>query len=246
MAKNKKAKKSKDNIEVQAAKARKRANIIVGIVAGIAAIILIAVAVLSTVHVDPLDKLDKPSAAAGSTEHYDLYNLSSSSPISTNDGAQSKIRSALSGMDFSVMNAVLQWNWDYSYNFSRNKNGKKIELTAAQVDAISAASDAYMVEYVYKNAEMDENGELIKSTAHKLVVDGETVYFDRVKVLITDTKDSVGEIYMYPYIYDCVKNRVANGGLTYENYRVTAVKVRANTTSAFAALADVVESINRG
>lgn len=239
MAKNKKSK-SNGNIEAQTAKARKRANIIVGIVAGIAAVILIAVAVLSAVRVDPLDKLDKPSAEK--LEHYDLYDLGSTTPLS-DDAAQSKIRSALSGMDFSIMNAVLQWNWDYSYNFSRNKSGKKIELTAAEVDAISATENAYMVEYVYNNAAMDENGEIVKSTAHKLVVDGETVYFDRIKILITDTKDSVGEIYMYPYIYDRVKNRVANDGLTYQNYRVTAVKVRANTTTAFAALADVAASV---
>lgn len=229
------------NIQVSqaAVKSHRRANIAVAIVASIAALIIIAIIVMSTVRVDPIDKLDKPNKSG---EHYDLYDLGSSAVLPTNDSAQSKIRSALGSMDFSIMNAVLQWNWDYSYNFVRNKSGKKIEMSASQIDEIAATATQYMVEYVYTPAVI-VNGEIDLKSVRSLTVDGEKIYFDRVKMLIGDTDGSVGEIYMYPYIYDRVHNRVADDGMTYATYKITAVKVRANTTSAFAALGDLVDSL---
>lgn len=216
----------------------KKANIIVAVVLGIAALILIAIAVLCSVRVDPLDGLKKP-------ERYDLYKVGTSAPMSTNDGEQSKIRNALNDMDFSVMNAILQWNWDYSYNFKRDGDGKKIQMTAEAISNIGATNSEYMVEYVYKPAQYKydptENKSVLEySTAQSLKVDGETIYFDRVKVLIGNTAGSVGEITLYPYLYDRVNNKVADGGEAYDSYRVTPIKVRANTTAAYAALAEIV------
>lgn len=236
MSKNKKQNKAADRA---VAASHKKANIIVAIVVGIAALFLIAVAVLCAVRVDPLDKVAAPKESKG--ERYEIYDRGSSSPLVAEKSVQSKIRSALSGMDFSVMNAVLQWNWDYSYNFSRNSDGDKIMMTADDVVAKTGSADEYMIEYVYENATVD--GELDKSKAKSLEVDGETVYFDRLKVVIGDTENSVGEIYLYPYIYERATNKIAGGGVPYSTYRITPVKVRANTTSAYAALADIVRDI---
>lgn len=220
----------------------RKANIVVIIVAAITALILIAIAVMCAVRVDPLDKITAPDAKK--SEQYNLYDLNSSTPLVTNSSAQSKIRTALSTMDFSVMNAVLQWNWDYSYNFVRNSDDKKITMSAEEVKNKTAGSTQYMVEYVYVSSVVD--GKLDKKLAHKIEVDGETVYFDRLKVLIGNTENSVGEIYMYPYIYEYATNMVAEDGVRYETYKITPVKVRANTTEAYAALGRIVTEIKNG
>lgn len=234
-------KKSK-NVTVESS--RRTANIIAIIVVAIAALFLVAIGVLCIVRVDPLDKLDKPDAN-NAAEYYDFYNLGTSEPMSSNEAVQSKLRNIMDSMDFNVMNAILQWHWDYSYNFVRDKDGAKTEWGAAQVQLIRAATDAYMVEVVYKNAEYDEKGELIKSSAHSLEVDGETIYFDRVKVVIVDTDNSVGLLTLYPYLYDRVHNQAADGGLPYATYKMTPVTVRANTTDAFDALGELATEISR-
>ncbi|MDE7108184.1 MAG: hypothetical protein K2O39_07665 [Clostridiales bacterium] len=220
----------------------RKANIAVIIVAAITALILIAIAVMCSVRVDPLDGLNTPDA--NKSERYELYDLDSSVPLMTTSKAQSKIRTALGTMDFSVMNAVLQWNWDYSYNFARNSECKKITLSASEINEKCSTEKEYMVEYVYVDSVV--NGELDKSLAQKLTVDGETIYFDRVKVLIGDTENSVGEIYLYPYVYEYATNRVAEDGTRYESYKITPVKVRANTTEAYNALKNIVTEIKNG
>lgn len=239
------AKKNKKN-DVSVAEAVKtshrRANIAVIIVAAITALLLIAIAVMCSVRVDPLDGLKTPDAKK--SERYELYDLDTSAPLMTTSKAQSKIRAALSQMDFSVMNAVLQLNWDYSYNFARNSEGKKITLSASEINEKTSTDKEYMVEYVYADAVV--NGELNKSLAQKLTVDGETIYFDRVKVLIGNTDGNVGEIYLYPYVYEYATNRVADDGARYESYKITPVKVRANTTDAYKALANLVTEIKNG
>lgn len=240
MAKNKKNEKTVVAEAVRSS--RKRANIAVAIVAGIAALILIAVAVCAAVRVDPMDGIAKLDESK--MEHYELYDLNGTDSLMTTKTTQSKIRTALGKMHFSVMNAILQWNWDYSYNFSRNSKGNKIKLTAEEVTAKKATDAEYMVELVYTNATV--NGELDKSIAKKLEVDGETVYFDRLKILIGDTDNGVGEIYMYPYIYDYANNKAADDGIRYETYRVTPVKVRANTTETYAALGKIITELNNG
>lgn len=239
------AKKNKKNdVSVaEAVKASHRAaNIVVIIVAAITALLLIAIAVMCSVRVDPLDGLKTPDTKKSG--RYELYDLDSSKPIVTTSNAQSKIRAALGKMDFSVMNAVLQWNWDYSYNFARNSKGKKITMSAAEINEKTSTETEYMVEYIYANSVV--NGELNKSLAQKLTVDGETIYFDRVKVLIGNTDNSVGEIYLYPYIHDYATNRVADDGVRYETYKITPVKVRANTTEAYNALKQIVAEAKNG
>ncbi|MCH5164964.1 MAG: hypothetical protein J1G01_01000 [Clostridiales bacterium] len=235
MSKNNKKVQKQENETVAAS--HKKANIAVIIVVSITALILIAIAVMCAVRVDPLDGLKRP-------ERYELYDLGNSTPTYTNESAQSKIRNAMDDMDFSVMNAVLQWNWDYSYNFVRDVNGNKTTMSADAISAVSATSTEYMVELIYKPVKI-EGGKIDYKTAQSLEVDGEKIYFDRVKILIGNTDGSVGEIRLYPYIYDRVHNKAAEGGETYSNYKITAVKVRANTTNAYAALASLAKTLSK-
>lgn len=226
------------SVTVSNGKQHKVANIIVSIVIGFAALIIIAIAVLCSVDVAPLDKVATP-------ERYDFYDLGSSNPTFSNEKTQSRIKGALDTMEFSIMSAVLQGKWDYSYNFVRSESGNKIEMNADEIDAVSAASNAYMIEFVYKQVEI-ERGEIVTSTAQSLEVDGETVYFDRLKVVIGDSAGDVGEIRLYPYIYDRVHNNAADDGETRAAYRITAIKVRANTTTAYAQLTELATAIKQG
>lgn len=238
MAKNT-VKKDKKTVDQAVAASHKKANIIVSVVVGIAALLLIAVAVLSIVRVDPLDKVNAPSESKG--EYYEIYDLGASAPLVAERSAQSKVRAALGEMKFSVLTAVLQWSWDYSYNFVRNSDGDKITMTADDVVAKKGGASEYMVEIIYTDATV--NGELDKSKAQSLEVDGETVYFDRIKIVIGDTDGSVGEIYLYPYVYERATNKIAGEGVPYETYRVNPIKVRADTTTAYDSLASLIRTI---
>ena len=124
-------------------------------------------------------------------------------------------------------------------------------MSAEEISNIGATNSEFMIEYIYKPATIEydpnEDKSVVKySTAQSLKVDGETVYFDRVKVLIGNTAGSVGEITLYPYIYDRVNNKVADGGEAYDSYKITPIKVRANTTDAYAALEEIVRINERG
>lgn len=223
------------NVSVTTVNSHRRANIAVIIVAGIAALLLIAVAVLSGVKVDPMRGFARP-------DYYNFYDLDGETHKPTDGEAQSKIKVAMGDMRFSVMSAVLQWNWDYSYNFKRNSAKEKIELSADEVSDISATSSEYMIELVYSPVKIVD-GEIDYSTAQSLDCDGEKVYFDRVKVLVGDTNGSVGTISLYPYIFARLDNQSDIDGIASDTYKVTGINVRANTTKAYAALKELASAL---
>ncbi len=229
------AKTEKSN-NVTVVKSHRKANIAVIIIASITALVLITIAVLCAVRVDPTRDIAEP-------DHYDFYDLSSTSVEPSHPDTPSKIRAALDDMDFSVMTAILQWRWDYSYNFKRNANGDKIEMTADDVASIGATATEYMIEYVYTTV-TPENGKLDMSKAQSMKVDGETVYFDRLKMVIGNTSGSVGTISLYPYLSFRIKNESDIDDLASDTYKITGINVRADTTKAYAALKDLAASLN--
>ncbi len=214
--------------------ALRKANIAVIIVVAVAALIIIAIAVMSAVHVDPVRAFDAPT-------RYALYDKDSNDVEATNGEAQSKIRIALDDMKFSVMSAVFQWTWDYSYNFKHNADGDKIEVSAAALKDNSVRGEGeYLVELVYDAIPVV--GEALDySKAHSIEVDGETVYFDRVKIFIGNTDGSVGNISIYPYIYARLDNESDIDGIASDTYKVTGINVRADTSRAYVALGDIVK-----
>lgn len=214
----------------------RRANIAVIAVASVAAAILIAIAVLCLVRVNPMRKLAEP-------EYYVLYNVNDSKPAPTNNEAQSKISVALEDMDFTVMSAILQGHWNLTYNFKRNDEKEKFEITAKAVDEIKGTGTEFMVELVYPSAKF-VNGVLDESSAQSLKVDGEVVYFDRLKVLIGDTAGKVGTISLYPYLYERVHNTSDLETLSPDTYTVTGINVRADSYMAFVSLKELAESFN--
>ncbi len=216
-------------------KSHKRANIIVAVVVGVAALILIAIAVLNIVRVNPTRDISKP-------KYYTLYDLGSTEQIASNSEVQSKIGVAVDDMQFSVMSAILQWQWDYSYNFKRNDAGEKIELDAAGVKDISATTSEYMVEFVYETVGI-KDGAIDYASAQSLEVDGETVYFDRLKVRIGNTDGKVGTISLYPYLSVRINNESDVDGVSSDSYRVTGINVRANTSTAYNALKDLIAAV---
>ncbi len=229
------AKTENSNKNIEVVKSHRKANIAVIIVVSIAVLILIAVAVLSLVKVDPVSDLEEP-------EFYYFYDHNASLPqVASDDGSQSKIRTALGDMKFTVMSAILQWNWDYSYNFKRNSAGDKIEVGMTDFKNIVASDSEYMIEYVYEQIPVVD-GKLDYSKAHSLEVDGETVYFDRIKMLIGDTAGTVGTISFYPYIFARYDNQSDIEGLSSETYKVTGINVRAESTNAYATLKELAAS----
>ena len=215
----------------------KKANIAVIIVVSIAALILVVVAVLSGVRINPVDNLGTP-------ERYDFYDHDSSRATSTNAEVQSKVSIAVGDMKFSIMSAVLQWKWDYSYNFKRNADGDKVKMTAVEVKNITPATSEYMIEFVYNTVGVVDD-ELDLASAQTMKVDGETVYFDRVKMIITDTNGEVGLISLYPYLSARIDNESDIDGIASDTYEVTGINVRANTTKTYAALKELATELKR-
>lgn len=213
--------------------ALRKANIAVIVVVSIAALIIIAIAVMSAVHIDPVREIAAPA-------RYALYDKNSDEVEPTNGEAESKIKIALGDMKYSVMNAVFSWTWDYSYSFKRSK-GEKIEVSADKIkDNSVRGTDEYLVELVY-DAIPVVNDALDYSKAHSMTVDGETVYFDRLKIFIGNTDGGIGTISIYPYIYARLDNESDIEGISSETYKVVGINVCADTTRAYAALGDVVE-----
>lgn len=215
----------------------RKANIAVIVVVSIAVLILVAVAVLSAVRIDPTDKLGTP-------ERYDFYDLDSTRATSTNKEAQSKLDIAMGDTRFSIMSAMLQWKWDYSYNFKRNADGEKVKLSAVDVKNVTATSTEYMVEFVYPRVDVIDD-KLDYDSAQSITVDGEKVYFDRVKVLIGNSNGEVGTISLYPYLSARIDNASDIDGIASDTYEITGINVRANTTSAFAALKDLATELKK-
>lgn len=225
------------NGSVTVTNTHRRANIAVIIVVSLAALILVAVAVLSAVRMDPTEKLGTP-------ERYDFYDLDSTRATSTNKEVQSKLDIAMGDMRFSIMSAMLQWKWDYAYNFKRNADGEKVKLSAVDIKNITATSTEYMVEYVYAPVGVIDD-KLDYDSAQSIKVDGETVYFDRVKVLIGNTNGEVGTISLYPYLSARIDNASDIDGIASDTYEVTGINVRANTASAYATLKDLATELKR-
>lgn len=219
------------SVTVTNTKSRRAANIVMFVVIGLAALILIAVAVLSAVRVNPTEKIAKPA-------RYDFYDAGGeSAAISVSGEEASKLRVALDKMDFSIMSAILQGHWDYSYNFIRNADGDKDEILGAQAFLKTPGDNEYMVEFVYDDVKNDR-GTLDMSTAQSIEVDGETVYFDRLKIIVGNTDGKIGTITMWPYIDARTVNTSNDEEFSAVTYYVTGITVRADTTETYAALAE--------
>lgn len=228
---------AKTNKNVTVVKSRRTANIIMFVVIGIAALILVTVLVLSLVRVDPMSDIKRP-------DRYEIYDVDSSEMLAAGEAKQqSGIYAALDGMDFTVMTGVLQGKWDYSYNFMRNKDDKKIEVASSDIGGLRGKEKGFMIELVYEQIPV-VNDKLDLSKAQKLTVDGETVYFDRIKLFITDSNGEVGTIRFYPYIYARLNNAAFdNDELSSSTYKITGITARADTTDAYAALTKLVKGL---
>ncbi|MCH5163131.1 MAG: hypothetical protein J1G38_06555 [Clostridiales bacterium] len=225
------------NKSVTVVKSRRTANIIMFVVIGIAAFVLVAIAVLSLISVDPMSDIKRP-------ERYEFYGADSTNLLPADEkSAQSGIYAALDGMDFTVMTGILQGKWDYSYSFIRNKSNKKIKVAASDITGLRAKENGFMIEFVYPQIPV-VNGKLDYKKAQKIVVDGQTVYYDRIKMFVTDSEGEVGTLRFYPYIYARLDNKaIENDELSSETYSITGITVRANTTDAYSALKKLEEKL---
>ena len=226
------------NKNVTVVNSKRKSNIIMFVVIGIAALILITIAILSLVSVDPMSDIKR-------AERYEFYGADSSERLPDGEAStQSGIYTALDGMDFTVMTGILQGKWDYSYNFMRNKSDEKIEVSALGISSLRGDEAGFMIELVYADIPVVNGNKLDLSKAQKIEVDGETVYYDRLMMFITDSNGEVGTLRFYPYI-NARRNNTAieNDELSSETYTITGVTVRADTTEAYAALKKLADSL---
>ena len=218
-----------------ASKSRRVANIIVITVISVAALLLIAIAVLCSVRVDPLKKLDRPT-------EYKFYKTGSTVVQPTDDETQNRLNAAMNDLDFSIMSAILQGHWNYSFKLKKNTDGDKLEYTPAAISDISSTDSAYMVEYVYDTLKI-KDGAIDYTNAKSIKVGDETIYFDRIKVVIEDTAGKVGKISLYPYVYARMDNESDIEGIASSSYKSVGLEVRADTTAAYSALKDIAEAL---
>lgn len=222
------------------AKVKGKISIGVSITVAVAAIIIILVAVCGIVTINPMRDFKNP-------EYTEVYNMSATSQTVMTDENRNLIVSALGNQTkYSVMQAVLEWKWDYGYTFKKTTDPDdedkiiKDEYTSSEVEAVAATETEYMIVYHYPTAKIVD-GQLDNSTLQSIKVEGETVYFDTVKILVPNTNNNVGRITLVPYISARIGNLVVdNDELSSEFYFVTPITIRADTTAAVEVISGIL------
>lgn len=222
------------------AKLKGKISIGVSITVALAAIVIILVAVCGIVTINPMSDFDEP-------DYIEVHNLSATGQSGMTDSDRNLIVSAMQNQNkYSIMQAVLEWKWDYGYKFKKvtdpDDDDKLIkdEYTSAEVLAVSASETEYMIVYHYTPAKIVD-GALDTSALKTITVEGENVQFDTVKILISNTDNNVGKITLIPYISARVGNLVTdNDELSSEFYFVTPITIRANTTAAIEIISNIL------
>lgn len=206
----------------------------------VVAVLIITIAVLACVSVNNFKKLPKP-------EFVQIYNKGSSSVSGLSTSQETEIKSAMNAMDFTIMHAILEWKWNYNFKFvtEKNEDGDTVrsEYNADEISALTADDNNYMVIYNYSLAEINE-GVINYDSLQSLKVEGETVYFDRLKILVPNTNTNVGLVTIIPYINFRTSNQSNDPDLSSDTYVVNPITVRADTTRTVRVFDSVLTNSN--
>ena len=166
---------------------KKRVALPIIITSGVAALIVIAIIVLSVVTVNPL------LGMLGGYSDVTVYNHEASTPYPNTDKTVEKVKEGIEDTRFSVMHAILEGRWVYSPKFKTEKDedGETVrtKLTVTATKNLTADSSNYMLLFSF-----DEK--------KSVKIEGETVEFDRAKVLVYDTVGEIERIVIYPYLQE--------------------------------------------
>lgn len=225
-------------------KVKRGVSITVIITATIAALLIIAVAVLNFVRVNPMRAI----ATDDKVKSYEFYDTSATAPFGTTANTNGRIRSALNTMDFSVMQAILEWKWNYNYYFEKTKDEDdktvRVEMTPSQVRAVTPSDSQYMIVLHYEPATVKDNA-IDTTNLQSFTLEGSTVYYDTLILLINSSDTKVGLMRIIPYISFRMDNEAeGNEELSPDYYTINPILVRAYSEKCAVVLKEVADSLN--
>lgn len=194
-------------------------------VSSVVAAILIVVIVLCCVTVKPMKSFMDYSGVRVTTTTTAL-------PDGTlMEKYKGKIDKGLKDTDFSIMHAMLEFVYSYGPEFEteEDEDGNTVnkKLTVEEARSVCAAtSDSYMLELSYDS---------LKS----FKVKKSSVSYNR---LIMNVHTTDGELrWVTVYLYDSAKS--GEGNPEFEDYRITPVRIRMNTSPLYIALGEINNAI---
>lgn len=187
----------------------------------VVAAVAVAVLVLSLVRINPIERLPENYSV-------DVYAPSATDRLAANDETRAKVTSAIADSSYSIMHAMLEYRFDYSFNFKTQKNEdgdtERVKIYAKDIAGyMSATADAYMLELAY-------------AQPVSVKVDGDTVTFDRVRFLVADMSGEIEKVEMLFYESAKIGSEPID-----EYYYVTPVEVWMANSNLYAALGELTD-----
>lgn len=194
-------------------------------VSSVVAAILIAVIVLCCVTVKPLNSFK---------DYSEIYVTSSKQSLpdgAVKDKYKKKVDKNLDDAGFSIMHAMLEFVYSYGPEFvteaDENGNTVRKEMTVNEArSACAATENSYLLELRY-------------DTAKTFKVGKETVSYNS---LLMNVHTTDGELqWVNVYLYD--RYMSGEGNPAFEDYRITPVRIRLNTSPLYIALGEIEQEL---
>ena len=182
------------------------------IVSSVLAAVLITVLTLSFINVNPLKRLP---------ENYSVYVYEQADVRKPyNDATVAKVKEGINDSSFSVMHALLEYRYSYSFKFLEDSDDERVKLYGKDnIEGYLKPGDGkYMLEFVY-------------TTPQSVKVGKETVTFDHVRMLVSDMSGEIERVEMVFYEYAKLYGEPAD-----EYYSVTPVYTWMATSKLYTAL----------
>ena len=200
---------------------KKKVKIPLIVTASVVGAILIAVIVLCSVSIRPLKSfMDYEEVRVTTSEH--------ALPNGTlKDEFKSKIDKGLKKAGFSVMHATLEFVGNYGPEFVTEKNDddetvrKQITISSAK-NACAATEDSYKLELAFSEVKTFKVGK-------------EKVEYDR---MIMNVKTTDGEL-RWTEVYLYLSSMDGTVSVESDEYRVTPIRMRMNTSPLYIALGEI-------
>ena len=206
---------------------KKRVKIPLIVVSSVVGLILLAVIIMCSISIRPLKEFNDYS-----TVRISAYNKNSPPDGTVTDEYKDKLDKNFKDAGFSVMAATLEFVGSYGPEFDTEEVDGEEQVRKIKVsDAFNecrATENSYMLELEF-------------ATTKTYKVDKTEISYNR---LIMNVKSTDGEIkWVKIYLYDYNMNG-AEGSAASDDYRITPIKLRMNTSPLYIALGEIVADFN--
>lgn len=208
---------------------KKQVKIPVIVLSSVVGAVLIAVIVMACVVVRPLNSFMAYDNIRVSASQGDLPN---GSLMNKDNDYKQTIDTNLKKTGFSVLRACMELVYSYGPKFetATDDDGKEynVEVTIAEAkNACNATSDAYKLQLEFE-------------TMQTFTVDKTEIQYDRVIMRVKNTESELAwvTVYLYRSDMDGVQSVEA------EDYRVTPILMRMNTTPLYLALGTIAQDMD--